>query len=312
MQMNDDAHDNALAVGIVQTTLNAERAWQSKAKSPTMSAIEDERAWQEICKAMRAFQDNDLAPQLIILPELSLPRTRLDDFEHLVGALNMITIAGVDYRLDRSKKLARNEGIVFVPRGFFQDRPSRYCTRIIFGKTYGAPKEVGKLQQLRPSWSFQGDHNVYIFDCEQYGRFGVSICYDFMDIERALMYRGKIEHLFVIAYNQDLEMFRSLANALSRTVFCNVVICNTGHYGGSLAVSPYWLAYARTIYAHDGANLFTTQVVKLPVRELISARHGAPKYTVKSQKQQDFKNPPPGMPSDSKHQILRRKNVHLK
>lgn len=291
-----EAFDEFLPVGIVQTTVDAERAWPGAAERPAMSRSQDEHVWAEICKAMRAFQDGSSMPKIVVLPELSLPRTRLNDFGHLVGALNVIAIVGADYLLDDATKHANNQGVVFVPKGFFLDRPSRYCTKIVFGKTYPAPAEKSKLGKLDPSWIFKGDRNVYVFDCEQYGRVGVSICYDFMDIERALMYRGRIEHLFVLAYNRDLEMFRSLADSLSRTVYCNVVICNTGHYGGSLAVSPYYEAYRRTIYSHVGGGLFSTQVVQLPVRALIHAARGTREY-VKTEKAKVpvFKDPPPGV-----------------
>jgi predicted amidohydrolase len=288
-------HEEKLAVGIVQTTLDAGQAWQPDAGQPKMSAAQDEYVWLEICRAMRSFQDGGLRPQLAVFPELSLPRTRLADFERLVAALNVIAFVGADYRLDYQARIAQNQGIVFVPRGFFRDRPSRYCSKIVFGKTYAAPKEQEKLEGLNPPWSFQGDHNVYVFDCEKYGCIGVSICYDFMDIERALMYRGKIQHLFVLAYNRDLGMFRSLADSLSRTVFCNVVVCNTGYFGGSVAVSPYYEAHRRTLYLHEGKGLFATQVVELPVRGLVRAQREKPlKFEVKSTIQ-EFKQPPPGL-----------------
>ncbi len=291
-----EAFEEFLPVGIVQTTVDAARAWPKGVKRPAMSVSQDEHVWAEICKAMRAFQDGGGMPKIVVLPELSLPRTRLDDFGQLVGALNVIAIVGADYLLDDETKHAKNQAVVFVPKGFFLARPSRYCTKVVFGKTYAAPKEKSDLAELVPSWTFQGDRNVYVFDCEQYGRVGVSICYDFMDIERALMYRERIDHLFVLAYNRDLEMFRSLADSLSRTVYCNVVVCNTGHYGGSLAVSPYYEAYRRTVYAHDGGGLFTTQVVQLPVRALIRAARWDREY-VKLTKNvvPVFKDPPPGV-----------------
>jgi hypothetical protein len=43
-----------------------------------------------------------------------------------------------------------------------------------------------------------------------------------MDLERAALYAGRIQHLFVVAYNQDTQSFFHISEALSRIMFCNV------------------------------------------------------------------------------------------
>jgi len=285
-----------LAIGIVQTTTDAQQAWPNDNGEPKMSAAQDDYAWQEICKAMRSFKDGEVAPKFVVFPELALPRTRLEDFSKIVCSLNVIAFVGVDYLLDRDSRQARNQGMVFIPNGFWKGLRSRNCTQVIFGKSHPAPGERKALEGLDPPWSCAGDDKVYVFDADKFGRIGVSICYDFMDLERAVMYRGKIHHLLVIAYNKDLGMFKSLADSLSRTVYCNVVVCNTGAYGGSVAVSPFHLAHRRTIYAHTGNQLFTTQVVKLPIRgveQAVQGDCGAISYGARQEK--IFKDPPPGM-----------------
>ena len=166
--------DEELAVGIIQTTVNWKFAWPRTSAKPRMSSAQDAHAWQEICKAMRALKDGDVAPKIVVLPELSLPRTRLADFEKLVCALNVVAFVGVDYRLNHATKQARNEGMVFIPTGFWKGRPSRNCTSIIFGKSHAAPGEKSALKKLSPSWSHVGDDKVYVFDAEKYGRIGVS------------------------------------------------------------------------------------------------------------------------------------------
>lgn len=127
---------------------------------------------------------------------------------------------------------------------------------------------------------------MYLVDAGQYGKMGLAICADFYDIERFTIYRGRIQHLFIIAYNKDVKSFYYLAEAISRIVFCNVVICNTGFYGGSIAFAPYKDDYKRYVYKHEGGNLYTNQIVLLPVASLFKAQIG---------KDNDkFKSCPPG------------------
>ncbi|MFN7941443.1 MAG: hypothetical protein U0X73_07570 [Thermoanaerobaculia bacterium] len=148
---------------------------------------------------------------------------------------------------------------------------------------------------------FVGDPTIWVVDGGRLGNFGVCICYDFMDLERALVYRGKIHHLFVLAYNRDVELFRSLAATLSRTVFCNVVVCNTGIYGASIAVAPYYQAYERTVYGEDGLGLFSAQAFTLPLGSIALAQ-GGDKTVLGSSTltpAKKLKSPPPGFGTSS-------------
>jgi hypothetical protein len=99
--------------------------------------------------------------------------------------------------------------------------------------------------------------------------------------------------------NKDLQSFYHLAESLSRIIFCNVVVCNTGFYGGSVAVSPYKGPHKRTIYRHEGNQLFTRQVIKLPVKELDDAEKGS---------NSDFKSKPPGY-NDKEILIFKNKKM---
>lgn len=127
---------------------------------------------------------------------------------------------------------------------------------------------------------------MYLIDAGKYGKIGLAICADFYDIERFTIYRGRIQHLFIIAYNKDVKSFYYLAEAISRIVFCNVVICNTGFYGGSIAFAPYQEDYKRYVYKHEGGNLYTNQIILLPVSGLQVAQ--------KSGENEKFKGRPPG------------------
>ena len=61
---------------------------------------------------------------------------------------------------------------------------------------------------------------------------------------------------------------------------------------------------SRTLYSHDGAGLFTTQVVPLPVRDLVWAQRGEDDKINKPRKERLFKDPPPGYKEMGKLSLL--------
>ena len=99
---------------------------------------------------------------------------------------------------------------------------------------------------------------------------------------------SKIQTLFVLAYNRDTTSFDHVAEAIARMVFCNVVVCNCGVFGGSLAVSPFREPSKRTVYKHSGQKLPNAQLIELPLAMLKARQRNS------AEDEGEFKSLPPG------------------
>jgi len=73
-------------------------------------------------------------------------------------------------------------------------------------------------------------------------------------------------------------------------------------------VAPYYEPTRRTIYRHEGNDLFTAQVVSLPVRDLNKAQNGIVTYHTNSRgdRKPEFKHTPPGYPTGRQLRQRRR------
>mgnify|MGYP004519480385 CR=1 FL=1 len=279
-----------LKVGIIQAIVDSDVTWN---KSPKMDIYEANVIWRQIQAGFASFMElaESNRPDIIVLPELAVAScfvSRLRQFAWRTGA---IVIAGVDFKLSESGKVT-NQAVVYVPRDW--PRASNVGKippmSFYFGKHFFSAEEKAGFSAMGKE--SQSCYQFYIVDLGEYGNLGVSICADFYDIERYAIYKGRIQHLIILANNKDVKSFYFLTEAISRLVYCNVVICNSGHYGGSVCFTLYKEDYKRYSYKHEGKDLFTTQVVSLPVEALKKAQ------LVENDKITDdnkkFKSQPPG------------------
>lgn len=241
----------SLRVGIIQTTVDNETAW---AAGIQMSRIEEERAISEIRQHLASLAVEEPPPKIVLLPEVSVPLGFEPRLRNIATKMNSVIIAGLDFHPISSMPLmAENRAAVIIPNRWGTKYSSSSTVRYV-GKTYAAYVEERMLNSF--GYQFRQIPEVWLFEAGEFGRFGVVICFDLLDLERVAMYRLQVQHLFVLAYNMDITSFDHAAEALARMVFCNVVICNTGKFGGSIAVSPYKRQERRLIYRHSGAKLW--------------------------------------------------------
>ena len=282
-----------LRVGVIQTSLDYTAAWvqstpENWKSTVQMSISEENRARMEIRRHLSSFQGWEHSPDIILLPELSVPIGFKDQLKRIAESMEALFIAGLDYKIVTSTHLptVSNEAVVIVPRKLRGIQIAQRTELRYVGKTYTSPAEKTKLEKINVK--FLSQPTVWLFNSEMLGDFAVAVCYDFLDLDRIVLYRNRIQTLFILAYNKDTTTFNHAAESISRMVLCNVVICNCGYYGGSFAVAPYRDSYKRTIFHHSGKNLQTAQIIELPLASLIEHQKD------RNQQNKDFKSHPPG------------------
>ena len=278
-----------LNIGLIQTTLDKNIAWSEISKELKINELEGERIWNEIKTGFLNFRTLPVEerPKIILLPEFSIDDSHEDSLVMLSKDLGCVVIGGKDFVITQKggKKYIENKAIVVVPQNWPNNIRAPFVSKFYFGKFFFSNLELESFKTRK--YVPKSCPDMYILDAGTYGKIGIAICADFFDIERFVIYKGRIHHLFILAYNQDIHTFYFLAEGISRLVFCNVVVCNSGYYGGSVAFSPYDKSHKRYIYKHEGSKLFTTQVVSLPVQILDDAQKHP------NQKAKEFKSAPP-------------------
>jgi hypothetical protein len=236
----------------------------------------------------KLFKAIDTAKQdhvdFVLLPELFLPRQYLYKHVRTICKENsFIMIGGLEYgpgyinETDKHTPL-RNEAFIAIPSSINGNENSHEtntgCTILEIPKILPAEEEERMIH--KHGYKFDKGNKIYLFQSQIVGNWAVLICVDVMNLPIQVLLQAKIQTLFLVAYNTDVDGYSSIADSLHRLLMCNVVICNTGYYGSSLAYSPFRTKYKRDVIRITGNKVDVAVTISLPIKSILLAQNGVP------------------------------------
>ncbi len=205
---------------------------------------------------------------LLVFPELSIPRRWIELIESYLELSRISLVAGLEYSHhgfdSGGGRIVANEAAVSIVEttrsGFTRHRPHRQRK---MQAAIGEELELCALGAVH----LNGIERRPVYEVNGV-RFAVFVCSELTDsLERARM-RGLVDAVFAIEYNRDLQTFRALTDSTSLDLHCFVVQCNNRRYGDSRIRSPASREFERELAALRGGINDHVVLVDLPVRAL--------------------------------------------
>lgn len=182
-------------------------------------------------------------------------------------------MGGLEYGLDQNPSPSgnlrlRNEAFFVIPDNLYLENKklNSNATVITVPKLHPVPEEEKSL--IDNGCEFVNGNRIYQFKSNKLGNFAVLICFDFLNLPVQAILQSQIQTLFVLAYNKDVSGFISIADTMQRMLLCNVIICNTGYYGGSAAFTPLRDRNKRQVMQIIGNKIQAAVSVHLPLNEV--------------------------------------------
>ena len=193
-------------------------------------------------------------PDYLVLPELAIPQewAFLISKKLLVNNISLIT--GVEYIHDEDERIkqktVRNSVMKFLVS---DDLGYKYLKFYRQDKTVPAYEEGINLYNIAKIKLIADFDKKDIY---QHGNFFFStlICNELTDIENRARLRGKIDSLFVIEWNKDVNSFNSYIESAALDIHSYVVQVNNRKYGDSRIRAPYKESYHRDIVQVKGGK----------------------------------------------------------
>ena len=318
LMLRDDFLLQKLTVRIGQV-----QAWSDPkevlASFPEVAPSSATQIMEQVAFALRSPSYNGLnrEPDLMLLPEVAIPQPEVCTLRNLVAETGRAALAGLYWRELKPvyracygtrpvRKWFANEAELVVPVGY-DDRGPADVRWYRVRKPLPAHMEVGLAQALTlqtrgTTWSILPGSRWYRFVHRRWGDFTISICSDLIDTAPWRSLRGELLHLFMVAFNKDIDLYDSLTWVRAYETYVNLVAVNHGHHGGSFLWTPR-RSHANELARLRGKDLFIIADVTIPVRDLLAAQRDGVRDAVSTaacewagtgHQRSRFKSPPPG------------------
>ncbi|MDB4367980.1 RNA-directed DNA polymerase [Mariniblastus sp.] len=208
-----------------------DESWsQAAANEPDLS-LERYRRLTKLCLSIAGTIQQGSVANYVVFPELSIPRKWLLKIAAFFNKINASLIAGVEYR-HFEEGIVSNEAFLFLTVNRLG-----YQSWSVFRQQKSVPA-LHEGRQLREAFELElrseseSLSSKWVYD--HFGfEFGLLICSELTDIKFRQKFRGNVDSLFILSWNQDLDSFSSLVESAALDVHCYMVLVNNRKYGDS-------------------------------------------------------------------------------
>ena len=215
----------------------------------------------------------------VVFPELSIPRRWLPGLTGLFTKAGLSLIAGVEYRRTQSSSGPEviNEAYLVL-----SDNRLGYQSWTVLRQRKCVPAHHER-NELRCRFGLSLQADVSGTDQTRIYRhlghdFGVLICSELTDIRFRMQMRGKVDTLFVLSWNQDLDSFEALMDAAVLDVHCYIVLVNNRMFGDSRVRTPSKKSWRRDLIRIKGGleDYFVVTDLDIPSLRNFQSFHEPP------------------------------------
>jgi hypothetical protein len=194
----------------------------------------------------------------IVFPELAMPWRWFMMVANELKKRKISVISGIEYLwLDKKGEVSNEAWCSLMTNGL--KYPDAALIRVL--KTAPAEHEGQELKNegvslrktLSPGEFRAGDVIRHGSDAEAFF-FSVLICSDLTDINLREKLRGRVDALFVPAWNNDVETFNALVMASAFDLHAYVILANNGEFGDVRIRAPRYERFRRDILQLNGGE----------------------------------------------------------
>jgi predicted amidohydrolase len=165
-------------------------------------------------RILKCLESLEESIRFVVFPEFSIPEKTLPKLINVAREKNIYIIGGLEY-----DSWLKNQCIIVTP----------------FGKCYRSAK-INRSKYDHQEMKCGEFINCFINS--GFGDFAVLVCYDYTSQNVIQELSGKIDILFVVENNRDVEAFSQKAINDCWTSYCFIVICNNAEHGCSGVYGP--------------------------------------------------------------------------
>ncbi|EPU1047971.1 hypothetical protein ACVUNM_006093, partial [Raoultella ornithinolytica] len=230
---------------------------------PDRSLIRYEKLNVLINKVLQSKEKIDY----IVFPECSIPRKWAIDIANKLASQGISFLTGLEYYKKNGDEKLRNDSLISLTTRWPGYPINLMLTQSKMNPSYDEVKELKKYSKelFIPS----SDVPPAIYSHGDFF-FGLLICSDLTNPRNRVHLQGKVDTLFVLEWNADVNTFSYLVEGAAHDIHAFIVQVNNRIYGDSRLRTPYRKSFKRDLVRLKGGiddYYVIAEIDYLPLRD---------------------------------------------